>query len=69
MYGLQEQLKKSSFTCDMCKGKFFHNHSYVFYTYGILPKTPSEKLIICGKCALREGKYKTMKQFKEAFNA
>jgi len=53
----------------MCKGKFFHNFSYVFYTYGILPKTPSEKLIICQKCALREGKYKTMKQFKEAFNA
>ena len=52
----------------MCKGKFFYNHSYVFYTYGIL-KTPSEKLIICGKCALREGKYKTKKQFKEAFNA
>tara|TARA_Y100001951_G_scaffold100047_1_gene102888 strand:+ start:683 stop:892 length:210 start_codon:yes stop_codon:yes gene_type:complete len=69
MYGLKEQIKKSSFTCDMCKSNFFHNYSYVFYTYGILPKTPSEKLIICQKCALREGKYKTMKQFKEAFNA
>jgi len=66
MYGLQEQIKKSSFACDMCKSNFFHNHSYVFYTYGILPKTPPEKLIIC---ALREGKYKTMKQFKEVFNA
>ena len=53
----------------MCKSKFFYDLSYVFYTYGILPKIPSEKLIICGKCALREGKYKTKKQFKEAFNA
>jgi hypothetical protein len=38
----------------MCRDYKVGSYSYVYRTYEILPKTPSEELIICEKCAVRE---------------
>ena len=43
-------------------------HSYVWNTFEILPKTPSMELIVCDKCAIREGGYKNKKQLHEHFD-
>tara|TARA_R100000781_G_C4070646_1_gene124359 strand:- start:68 stop:208 length:141 start_codon:yes stop_codon:yes gene_type:complete len=40
---------------------------YVWVTFEILPKTPMEELIICDKCAIREGKVKNKKQLDERY--
>ena len=67
MYGLQEKLPRSEYTCDMCKAYYMNSMSFVFYTFEVLPLNPSKKLKICQKCAIREGTFKNAKQFKEHF--
>ena len=41
--------------------------SYEWGTFAVLPKTPTEILIICEKCAIRESKFKNKKQLKEHY--
>ena len=65
-YGLdKKRLTKKEFTCVMCKTYCIGQYRYVWNTYQILPKTPSEKLIICTKCAIRESNYKNKKDLEE----
>tara|TARA_Y100001973_G_C5201758_1_gene338300 strand:- start:1094 stop:1318 length:225 start_codon:yes stop_codon:yes gene_type:complete len=67
-YGLDpKRLPRAPFTCIMCKQYYMGAFRYIWHTFEILPKSPSEELIICEKCALREGKFKTMKQLKEFY--
>ena len=51
---VESKIKKGSFICVMCKDYKVGSYSYTYNTYAILPKTPSEELIICEKCAVRE---------------
>ena len=51
----------------MCKAYYMYGASFVFYTFEVLPLTPSKKLKICQKCAIREGTFKNAKQFREHF--
>ena len=67
MYGLQEKLPRSEYTCDMCKAYYMFEVSFAFHTFEVLPLTPSKKLKICKKCAIREGTFKNAKQFNEHF--
>ena len=67
MYGLGEKIPSNQFTCDMCKQYYMHSNSFEFHTFEVLPKHPSEKLIICKKCAIREGTFRTAKAFKGHF--
>ena len=48
------KIKRGVFTCIMCKDYKVSSFSYIYKTWGISPKTPSEELIICEKCAKRE---------------
>mgnify|MGYP003131191312 FL=1 len=66
MYGIIKQLPRSEITCQMCKDYKIASKRFVFRTFEILPKTPSEDLIICEPCAIRE--YGDKKKFKEVFN-
>ena len=47
-------LPKKEFTCRMCTKFTIRNNPYIYRTFEILPKTPSEELEICRKCAKRE---------------
>ena len=47
-------LPKKEFTCRMCTKYVMSNNSYIYRTFEILPKTPSEELEICRMCAKRE---------------
>ena len=67
MYGLSKRLPKAEFTCIMCKQYYMYAFRYVWVTFEILPKTPMEELIICDKCAIREGKVKNKKQLDERY--
>ena len=67
MYGLQEKLARSEYNCDMCKAYYMYGVSFVFYTFEVLPSSPSKKIKICQKCAIREGTFKNAKQFREHF--
>ena len=51
---VESKNRKGAFTCTMCKDYKVGSYSYVFKTYAVLPKTPSEEFIICEKCAVRE---------------
>ena len=67
MYGIIKQLPRSEITCQMCKDYKIAAKRFVFRTFEILPKTPSEDLIICEKCAIREFSSKDKNKFKEMF--
>ena len=47
-------LPKKEFTCRMCTKYTIGNNPYIYRTFEILPKTPSEEFEICRKCAKRE---------------
>ena len=67
-YGLDEKrLHKDSFVCRMCKQYYMRHYRYIWHTFEILPKSPSEELIICEKCAVRESKFKNKKQLNEHY--
>lgn len=67
MSNIVERLNKSEFTCDMCNSFSLGRHSYVYKSFEILPKTPSEKLQICEKCAKREHGAKNKIPFEDIF--
>ena len=62
-------LPKKEFTCRMCKKYSMSDNPYIYRTFEILPKTPSEELEVCRKCANREhgdrNKYKLEEIIKE----
>ena len=47
------RLPKEYYDCNMCSYSG-HSFRYVIKTYEVLPKTPSQELIICKNCAIRE---------------
>ena len=66
MHGVTKHIGKNSNKCDMCLERPFRiNDKYLYLTWEILPKLPSEKLEICKKCALREIGSKNRKNFEE----
>ena len=67
MYGIIKQLPRSEITCEMCKTYKIAAKRFIYRTFEILPKTPSEDLIICEKCAIREFGSKNKNKFKEMF--
>jgi len=52
----------------MCKTFSIGKHSYIYKTFEVLPKTPSENLRICEKCANREVVGKNKKTLEELFD-
>jgi hypothetical protein len=67
-YGLDEnRLPREPFNCRMCKQYYIGQYRYIWHTFEILPKSPSEQLIICEKCAVRESKFKNKKQLNEYY--
>ena len=68
MSTITEKIKKSEFTCEMCKTFSIGKHSYIYKTFEVLPKTPSENLRICEKCANREVVGKNKKTLEELFD-
>ena len=67
-YGLDEKrLPREAFSCIMCKKYYIGQYRYIWNTFEILPKYPTRQLIICEKCALREGKFKNKKQLEEYY--
>ena len=55
MHGVTKHLGKNMNKCDMCGNTPFKNtDKYLYRTWEILPKLPSESLEICRTCAIRE---------------
>ena len=68
MGDIKQKLPKRPFTCEMCKTFSIGKHSYIYKTFEVLPKTPSENLRICEKCANREVVGKNKKTLEELFD-
>ena len=62
-----KRLSTDGFVCEMCKASTYNGRRYVYETFGS-DRIPSEELIICKKCAIREHGSKHKKKFDEIFN-
>ena len=60
------KLPKKEFTCRMCKKYSIGSNPYIYRTFEVLPKTPSEYLEICKTCANREHGDKNKYKLEEA---
>ena len=65
--GLNDRIKKSSFKCEMCKKYYMNSFSYEWGTFEGVPHNPTIKLIICGKCVVRESRIKNIASLKEYY--
>ena len=66
-YGLSEdRLSREPFTCEMCKEYYVGQYRYIYNTFQI-SRTPTTRLIICEKCAVRESKFKNKQQLNKYY--
>ena len=67
MGDVNKRLPKEPFNCTMCKKYNIAQYRYVYTTFDFSPKHPSQDLIICEKCAVREGKFKNIKELRSFY--